>query len=740
MVKFLNGKRLLLEILVLLLVILLGKEWIYSLPSFTDTEVDVLGLFLWPFAVLLLVHRVIPWKWIRFSSALLFVLIWYERTLWPDVSFFSFSWVSGTFLMLKQSSSDILRMDWLQIDPILRTGLFYLLIWIGVYLIYIRVLLKRKAMGILLLSILYLSVLDTFLLFDGKWPIIKTLFYGFALLAIFNLNRVEGLINRRVTYLNLTPWFMTGLLILFAVGSFGYFVPKGEANWPDPVAFFTSLKNNSGDVEGLGVAKSGYGKDDRRLGGSFVFTEDIILVGEVNGERYPAHYWRGESKDYYSGHGWESQQTQIEPFLFLYENPHSLIDVPQYSRINEQVTYSEPSQLFLASGQPVVVTPYAFEGLEAGSDQGQVTATINPNTFMIQSSHPFLRYETISLIPKISEDDLIAITDKYGNTTKNYPQEIMNVYTQLPEELPERIGELTSRIMGSETNTYKKVKRIEYYLRWSGYQYRTTNIPYPAEGQDFVDQFLFETKRGYCDHFSSSMVVMLRTQGIPARWVKGYTFGEMESTSANTHKVTVRGKNAHSWVEVYFPEVGWIPFEPTSSFSYPFEIMYATQQVDAEPAAIITPQINELLDEERAKDQLKEREAAQAAAKSALQKWSPLIIVSIMLILGSLFAFFFREKIALQLQTLAMVNDNGSNLVYRGYRLIMRWLAKLFGIRAEHQTIREYTADLKMKDHKDDLAELTRAFEETRYGEKEPSLSKGEFMEIWKRLLNKLRS
>src|SRR5690606_22077399 len=137
-------------------------------------------------------------------------------------------------------------------------------------------------------------------------------------------------------------------------------------------------------------------------------------------------------------------------------------------------------------------------------------------------------------------------------------------------ELPERIGELAGRVIGSEMNTYKQVKRIEYYLRWSGLQYRTNNIPYPEEGQDFVDQFLFDTRQGYCDHFSTSMVVMLRTQGIPARWVKGYSFGEMVSTSASTHEVTVRGKNAHSWVEVYFPEMGWIPFEPTASFNYPF--------------------------------------------------------------------------------------------------------------------------------------------------------------------------
>ncbi len=738
MVKSLNGKRILLEGLVLLLLILLGKEWIYTLPFFTDTETKVLGLFLWPFAILLLIDRMIPWRWVRFSVAFLFVLIWYQRTLWSDISFFSWTWLSGTFVMLKQSSMDILRMDWLKIDPILRTGLFYLLIWTGVHLIYIRVLLRRKALGILLFSILYLSVIDTFLLFDGKWPIIKTLFYGFALLAIFNLNRVEGLINRRVTQLNLVPWFMTGLVILFTIISFGYFAPKGEANWPDPVAFFTSLKSSDGDLTGVGLATSGYGKDDRRLGGSFELTDNIVLVGEVNAERYPAHYWRGESKDFYSGHGWESQQTGIEPFHFFSENPHTLIKSSEYTSLNERISFYEPTDIFLASGQPEVVTPNLFEGHEVGENK-QVTATINPRTFQIKASKPFLRYDAQSLIPKIHEDSLIEISNQYNHLTSNYPEEIMNVYTQLPETLPERVSELANRIIGSEKNIYKQVKRIENYLRWSGLQYRTNNIPYPEEDQDFVDQFLFETRRGYCDHFSSSMVVMLRTQGIPARWVKGYSFGEFESTSANTHKVTVRGKNAHSWVEVYFPEMGWIPFEPTASFNYPFEVMYATNQNDAEPAAIITPQISELFDEERAKE-LKEKSQAQSAAKNTLNKWISVIILGIVLLLGGLMIFFFREKIFLHVQSLTISNESGSNMVYKGYVLIMKWLGKVFGVRDEDETIREYTANIRMKDHKEELIELTRAFEETRYGERETSLSKGEFIEIWKRLLKKLRS
>src|SRR5699024_5636170 len=97
-------------------------------------------------------------------------------------------------------------------------------------------------------------------------------------------------------------------------------------------------------------------------------------------------------------------------------------------------------------------------------------------------------------------------------------------------------------------------------------------IPYPEAEQDYVDQFLFDTQLGYCDNYSTSMVVMLRTLNIPARWVKGFTGGQqIDDTLANAndshHVYTITNANAHSWVEVYFPNIGWVPFEPTQGFS-----------------------------------------------------------------------------------------------------------------------------------------------------------------------------
>jgi len=79
---------------------------------------------------------------------------------------------------------------------------------------------------------------------------------------------------------------------------------------------------------------------------------------------------------------------------------------------------------------------------------------------------------------------------------------------------------------------------------------------------DKVDYIIFKAKQGYCDYYASAMIVMLRSRGIPARFVAGYAKGSYDATTQSYHVVNA---DAHSWVEVYFPQYGWIEFEPTAA-------------------------------------------------------------------------------------------------------------------------------------------------------------------------------
>jgi hypothetical protein len=179
--------------------------------------------------------------------------------------------------------------------------------------------------------------------------------------------------------------------------------------------------------------------------------------------------------------------------------------------------------------------------------------------------------------------------------TQDHPPE-QQAELQLPPNLPPRVRQLAESVTAQATNPYDKVKAIELYLSTT---YPYNNKPDLSKGRsrDFVDRFLFEIKEGYCDYYSTAMTVMVRSLGLPARWVKGFTSGltdEEESdpelalldedpTGAGVY--TVRNSDAHSWVEVYFEGWGWIPFEPTAGFSLPVVV----PEDEELPVAVMTP-------------------------------------------------------------------------------------------------------------------------------------------------------
>src|SRR4029079_2280334 len=132
-------------------------------------------------------------------------------------------------------------------------------------------------------------------------------------------------------------------------------------------------------------------------------------------------------------------------------------------------------------------------------------------------------------------------------------------YLQLPDRLDPRIGPLATTIIlhANENNRYDAAKAIESYLqREYGY-----SLDMKASGPDPIADFLFNVKAGHCEYFASAMVMLLRTHGIASRLVNGFTSGEYHDAAGS---YTVRQFNAHSWVEVYFPETrAGVTFDPT---------------------------------------------------------------------------------------------------------------------------------------------------------------------------------
>ena len=132
------------------------------------------------------------------------------------------------------------------------------------------------------------------------------------------------------------------------------------------------------------------------------------------------------------------------------------------------------------------------------------------------------------------------------------------------------LQELAVQITSGVRGEYDKCRVIEGYLRQYSYQTDTvgghdplSTMSTPAGMADIADRFLFETGSGYCVHYTSSMVMLLRLSGIPARAVSGYRY-VYPFKKADAYEVS--GDCAHIWPEAYIRGVGWVPFEPTSAY------------------------------------------------------------------------------------------------------------------------------------------------------------------------------
>jgi hypothetical protein len=132
----------------------------------------------------------------------------------------------------------------------------------------------------------------------------------------------------------------------------------------------------------------------------------------------------------------------------------------------------------------------------------------------------------------------------------------------LPDDVPLRVVYLAQDVAAAYDNPYDQARALEQFLRQYPY---SLEVDLPPARVDPVEYFLFDLQRGYCDYYASSMVVMARALGLPARLAVGYLAQPPDEAGVQT----VRQINGHSWAEVYFAEYGWVEFEPTATFTSP---------------------------------------------------------------------------------------------------------------------------------------------------------------------------
>ncbi len=160
-----------------------------------------------------------------------------------------------------------------------------------------------------------------------------------------------------------------------------------------------------------------------------------------------------------------------------------------------------------------------------------------------------LRYQVSSARIKPAVQELRGAGD-------DVPEKIGSLYLQLPETLAPEIRRLAENITGKQENNHDKVRAVMRYLR-SNYSYTTAGGHDPDNP---LRDFLFDRKEGHCEYFSSAMTILLRAAGVPARPANGF-FGGAYNRYGNYY--AIRQADAHSWVEVWYPNFGWITYDPT---------------------------------------------------------------------------------------------------------------------------------------------------------------------------------
>jgi transglutaminase-like putative cysteine protease len=160
-----------------------------------------------------------------------------------------------------------------------------------------------------------------------------------------------------------------------------------------------------------------------------------------------------------------------------------------------------------------------------------------------------------------------AEPDQLREAGEEYAPWLWARYIQLPPDMPARVGDLAHEITAGAETPYDRAVAVEEYLK--------TNLTYnlaidpPPLGADGVDHFLFDSREGYSEYFGSAMTVLMRSLGVPARMATGYTSGNSLDGSS---LYIVSDHHSHGWTEVYFPEFGWIAFEPTPGREIPIAI------------------------------------------------------------------------------------------------------------------------------------------------------------------------
>lgn len=305
-----------------------------------------------------------------------------------------------------------------------------------------------------------------------------------------------------------------------------------------------SEKKNAKNAPYFDFSKTGFQQDPSRLGGPVVLDNKPLM--EIRGDN--VDYLRGNIRHTYTGSLWESE-------LVNYKNVLNLEKVWNVSKeeidLYRELGFSVKNLNFPST---TIFTPLYPLYINIGEGSSFL---VNKDFSIIYTKGI---YENDSYFVKSLINRAYGIQVDRGVDKSKEDLDNLDLYLQVPDSITNRTKLLTREIVGGLEKDIDKAVAIEDYLR-KNYVY-DTGPPFPPDGADFIDHFLFNEKGGYCTYFASAMTIMLRLENIPARYVEGFLVGPKGEDSIQT----VYNNNAHTWVEAFIEPVGWTIFEPTPAY------------------------------------------------------------------------------------------------------------------------------------------------------------------------------
>jgi protein-glutamine gamma-glutamyltransferase len=301
----------------------------------------------------------------------------------------------------------------------------------------------------------------------------------------------------------------------------------------------------------------------------------VVMRIKIDGDpaRASDMHWRGIVLTNFTGNSWttpQQDQTEIEPNVggeYLFGPPPRAGDRFNSLRYTVLMEPIATDAIFVAPPVQSITGKFGLDGvpthhptdakgflLPAGAaiSRGYLFIDRTGSIFNPTRNNSKIRYEGTARMSLATPADLRA-------ASTDFPSEIREDYLQLPSQIDPRIKKLAMDVAARQTNDYDRAAEIRRYL--IGHYFYTLDLTGPTgRNPDPLAYFLFTSRAGHCEYFATAMTVMLRSIGVPARYVTGFLPGEYNDVGGD---YIIRGSDAHAWVEVFFNGYGWITFDPT---------------------------------------------------------------------------------------------------------------------------------------------------------------------------------